>query len=712
MYSSKLYSNSKIVYFTNILGLVKMSEEHKEITEKISELLKILKENPDEAVRFEAMQELHGLQEYAERAIPTIIEVLQSETNYDVLYLAIEMLGNFGSKAERAVHELVELIDSFHDDEEILQLIIETFGKIGKGAKRAEHCLRSIIQDYGEKNMRVYAIHALQRIIGSDIIQLLDKIICNPDEDELVRVEAIQTITKLGTKEATTKLQSAHTKVESEEIRVNIESALGQLGNTKVIPKLMARLMESDSSYERAVAAEALGKIKAKEAIPILLETAVEDLDILVREKAVKALGNIESKEATDILIQMLKDEENKDLRLEVIDAFGKIGGSEIIKALENVIENEQDDDLRVKAINSLVDIKSEESGTILIAILYEDQNFQVRKTAGKALGILGKGDVINPLVDILQNTDEDEAILEIVKDTLLKLGQKGFASALIGLIKNSDDIDIKDEATKMIIDIEPLLVIPELLAIRNDKDSLIRSLTAYMLTEIGKKLGFDDYEQLIQAYKSGSIERKATQSQILFEIEQKKKDILEKIRDQEAEIELQKERETNLRKIIKRYSEISLERMAKLLKFKKTLDLETWLLDLPDELAFQVQKDVVKIPQLLQTESFEAEEAINQIVNSFKEVSDYTCYFCGYPIERDFKLCPDCGEHTIRCEVCKLPISFGDEIGFCPLCEAKGHFVHLQEWVKTNGNCPHCLQRIPLEAIVPLSKKTKRRRR
>ncbi len=140
---------------------------------------------------------------------------------------------------------------------------------------------------------------------------------------------------------------------------------------------------------------------------------------------------------------------------------------------------------------------------------------------------------------------------------------------------------------------------------------------------------------------------------------------------------------------------------MVKLLKFKETLELEKWLLELPDELAFKVQKDVIKIPQLLQSESVEAEEAINRIINSFKEASEYTCYYCGYPIENSFKLCPDCGQTTIHCTVCKLPINFGEDIGFCSLCESKGHLSHLQEWVKTKGICPHCMQKIPLEGIV-----------
>ena len=59
------------------------------------------------------------------------------------------------------------------------------------------------------------------------------------------------------------------------------------------------------------------------------------------------------------------------------------------------------------------------------------------------------------------------------------------------------------------------------------------------------------------------------------------------------------------------------------------------------------------------------------------------------------------CKFSLVICNVCKLPISFGEEIGFCSLCESEGHLNHLQEWVKSQGKCPKCLQKIPLEAII-----------
>lgn len=680
-----------------------MSEEKKDTVSRVKELITTFREDADEVVRFEAVQELLTFQEEAERAIPAFIESLQNETNYDVLYIVIGALGNFGPKSEKAVPELIELITNFYEDEEILQLIIETFSKIGKSAKRAEKPLKQIIVDYNERNMRIYAIQALERIIGSDIIPILSKIITNEEEDEIVRIESVKTIAKIGTKEVISRLHRALDKIQHEDVKVNIESVLGELGDTSIVPKLLTRLMESPQPYERAVAAEAFGKIKLKEAIPVLLETALNDGDVLVRAEAVKALGNINAKEATDLLIEILKKERNDDLRLEVIEAFGKLGGGEIIKALENVIEEESDDELRAQAIESLVEIGSSNSSTLLIALLYEDENLTVRKQAAKALGVIGTRVIVPALIDILNKDDEDEEIVAIVRDSLLKLGKKGNPSALIGIIRCCDDVDIREEATNSIVRMEHKKAIPELINLLKDEDTLVRSLAAFMLSEIGKKLGFEDYIQLTAAYKSGAIERNIAQRQVFYELEQRKKEILEKKQTDKDDLVLQKERETNLRKIIKRYSEISLERMVKLLKFKETLELEKWLLDLPDELAFKVQKDVIKIPQLLQSDSVEAEEAINTIINSFKKVSEYTCYYCGYPIENAYKLCPDCGETTIRCVVCKLPINFGEDIGFCSLCESKGHLTHLQEWVKTKGICPHCMQKIPMEGIVHL---------
>ncbi len=80
-----------------------------------------------------------------------------------------------------------------------------------------------------------------------------------------------------------------------------------------------------------------------------------------------------------------------------------------------------------------------------------------------------------------------------------------------------------------------------------------------------------------------------------------------------------------------------------------------------------------------------------------------YLCYNCGMPVEKDATTCPSCNQEILRCNVCKLPISFGEEAGKCSLCESKGHMSHFQEWVKVKGKCPTCMKKIPIEGVVPL---------
>ncbi|MCE7745771.1 MAG: hypothetical protein GPJ52_11630 [Candidatus Heimdallarchaeota archaeon] len=85
-----------------------------------------------------------------------------------------------------------------------------------------------------------------------------------------------------------------------------------------------------------------------------------------------------------------------------------------------------------------------------------------------------------------------------------------------------------------------------------------------------------------------------------------------------------------------------------------------------------------------------------------------YACYFCGELLERDTPICSACKKEVLICIVCKLPISFGDELGKCSLCEGLAHYVHFHEWLKVMGFCPNCSENIPIEGIVPIVEQLK----
>ncbi|MGC9781292.1 MAG: hypothetical protein HZR80_18770 [Candidatus Heimdallarchaeota archaeon] len=80
----------------------------------------------------------------------------------------------------------------------------------------------------------------------------------------------------------------------------------------------------------------------------------------------------------------------------------------------------------------------------------------------------------------------------------------------------------------------------------------------------------------------------------------------------------------------------------------------------------------------------------------------EHLCFNCGNPLEDISKNCPSCNQEVLKCNVCKLPVNFGQEIGRCTYCESVGHLTHLQEWVKIKGKCPTCQKKLQLEEVVP----------
>ncbi len=119
--------------------------------------------------------------------------------------------------------------------------------------------------------------------------------------------------------------------------------------------------------------------------------------------------------------------------------------------------------------------------------------------------------------------------------------------------------------------------------------------------------------------------------------------------------------------------------------------------------------KELIESEQIV-GEYFELEQVFvrkkskEQLIKPVSFSKEYICYFCGNPIEADTKTCSACQNKVVHCNVCKLPITFGQEVGKCSLCEVKGHLTHFQEWVKVKGKCPTCMKKIPVEGVVPIS--------
>ncbi len=112
-------------------------------------------------------------------------------------------------------------------------------------------------------------------------------------------------------------------------------------------------------------------------------------------------------------------------------------------------------------------------------------------------------------------------------------------------------------------------------------------------------------------------------------------------------------------------------------------------------------EKDLQEM--LLVDSQFRAE--IDNIFNFKETKKGLVCYYCGELISKTQKICSSCKKDILKCSVCKLPISQNQEIGQCPRCESQAHLTHLFEWIKTQGKCPVCLQKITIDSIEDLQK-------
>lgn len=171
-----------------------------------------------------------------------------------------------------------------------------------------------------------------------------------------------------------------------------------------------------------------------------------------------------------------------------------------------------------------------------------------------------------------------------------------------------------------------------------------------------------------------------------------------------------EEERIEDFKRILKRYVSISLEELAKILDFRDIISLQDWLINLPESIPFQVFNDRVFFQNKLQTDEKEREKTAKTLAKSLIRLQEKTCYYCGMPLDEKAQTCSSCEREVLYCNVCKLPISFGEQAGKCPKCGTIGHLAHLQEWLKVKGKCPYCQCRLlPEEVIIldgPPSKK------
>jgi HEAT repeat protein len=215
------------------------------------------------------------------------------------------------------------------------------------------------------------------------------------------------------------------------DVQYGAAEALGEIGDSGAVEPLIAALKNDAYSGVRWKAAEALSKIGAP-AVEALIGALRHDDDD-VRWKAAIALGEIGDSRAIEPLIILLCDEDrfvkshaalalgaigepavnpllsalregDGNLRWGAAIALGKIRDP---RAIEPLIQADKYENVRAESASSLAAMGKPALGPLLQFLKFSDGPERIEVVA--ALGELHDTDAIQPLIQMLENADEDE---------------------------------------------------------------------------------------------------------------------------------------------------------------------------------------------------------------------------------------------------------------------------------------------------------------
>jgi HEAT repeat protein len=230
-------------------------------------------------------------------------------------------------------------------------------------------------------------------------------------------------------------------------IQYDAAEALGDIGDFRAVEPLAIALKNDEFSGVRWKAAEALSKLGSP-SVPALIG-ALRHEDDDVRWKAAIALGEIGDPQAIEPLILLLCDED-RFVKSHAALALGSIGEPSVEPLLRALREG--DGNLRWGAAIALGKIRDPRAIEPLILAL-ADKYENVRAESASSLAAIGKP-ALGPLLQFLKFTDRPER-LEVVT-ALGELHDTDAIQPLIQLLENADD-----DERKAIADALDVILIP-----------------------------------------------------------------------------------------------------------------------------------------------------------------------------------------------------------------------------------------------------------
>jgi len=203
---------------------------------------------------------------------------------------------------------------------------------------------------------------------------------------------------------------------------------------------------EQDESVRRE-AAFAIGKIsgpKSEEAEKEILEQSVTELinslksdDVKQEKQAARELVDI-GKPAVKPLLILLKGNKWK-IKWYASEILGKIGDKEAVPELI-VTMGDENSGVRSKSMLALVEIDEPSVDPLINAL--SNENWQIRRQAAEALGLICAQKAVNPLIEILD--DKNSWVKKAAAESLGNIGDKRATDPLNNMLKD-DNSEVRE---------------------------------------------------------------------------------------------------------------------------------------------------------------------------------------------------------------------------------------------------------------------------
>jgi len=244
-------------------------------------------------------------------------------------------------------------------------------------------------------------------LFGTDVKKLRESrnvqglIFALQNKDPTVQYDAAEALGDIGDERAVEPLLTALKNDETGGVRWKAAEALSKLG-TPAVAGLISALQHDDDDV-RWKAAIALGEIGDPKSISPLISLLCDD-DRYVRSRSAYALSMI-GEPAVDPLIHALREGDG-NLRWGAAIALGKIQNPRAIEPLIRALADKYEN-VRAESAAALAAIGKPALGPLLQVLKFSDG--AVRLEIVTALGELHDTGAIQPLIQLLENADEDE---------------------------------------------------------------------------------------------------------------------------------------------------------------------------------------------------------------------------------------------------------------------------------------------------------------